>query len=79
MVSSCCQGCTSSTVTTDENSTRIGVTLFEFLSAYQPVVLDFIVYNGLDWLTKVKEQYAADELLALSVPKLIRGVLGELA
>ena len=62
--------------TSDDAASRMGVAIFEFLKESQPVVMDFIVYGGLDWLTKVKETYATDELLAMSVPKLIKAVLG---
>lgn len=54
----------------------MGVAIFDAQKDINEVIMEFIVQGGMDLLTKIKEVHERDDILNISVPKLLKAVIG---
>lgn len=54
---------------------RLGLAIINTSLTYQPIIMDFIQYGGIDFLKKVEKEHEKDEFLGGFIPPLLKQVL----
>lgn len=62
----------------DAELVSVSVQVFESIKFDTPLVMDFIQFGGLDLLDKAMRIHSKDDFIAVTVPKLLNVLLGNL-
>lgn len=53
------------------------IQILESIQRVRDLVMDFIQYGGVDWLNRVLRVHSTDDFVLVSVPKLLKVMLGK--